>query len=69
LCIAVYQALMWAAQRGHAKVVQCLLDVSADVNLQKPDGTTALGLALINKHDQVQILLLVFSLFITSIVL
>lgn len=54
--MGVYQALMWAAQRGHVKVVRCLLDASADVDIQKMDGSTALSLALSSKHDQVQIL-------------
>jgi ankyrin repeat protein len=40
-----YTPLMWASERGHAKVVKLLLDRGADVNAANDSGRTALLLA------------------------
>jgi ankyrin repeat protein len=38
-------ALMWAAKTGQGKVVQCLVDAKADVNVEASNGETALRIA------------------------
>ena len=50
--------LMFAAQRGAVSAARVLIDRGADVDLQDPDGTTALVLAIINAHYDVAALLL-----------
>ncbi len=50
--------LMHAARQGAADGVRTLVDHGADLNLQDPDGTTALVLAIINAHYDVASLLL-----------
>jgi len=45
-----WTALMYAARDGAAGAVGMLADQKADLNLQDPDGTTALMLAIINAH-------------------
>jgi len=45
-----FTPLMWAARAGHIDTVKTLLDLGADVNEAKPEGTTSLVLAIINNH-------------------
>ena len=45
-----FTPLMWAARAGHVDTVKTLLDLGADVNEAKPEGTTSLILAIINNH-------------------
>ena len=45
-----FTPLMWAARAGHVDTVKTLLDLGADVNEAKPEGTTSLMLAVINNH-------------------
>ncbi|MGE0393875.1 MAG: ankyrin repeat domain-containing protein, partial [Vicinamibacterales bacterium] len=45
-----FTPLMWAARGGHIDTVRTLLDLGADVNEAKPEGTTSLILAIINNH-------------------
>jgi len=45
-----FTPLMWAARAGHVETVRTLLDLGADVNEAKPEGTTSLILAIINNH-------------------
>ena len=46
-------ALIWAAQKGHEKVVEMLLQQGADVDKQKSSGETALIQAAQNGHETV----------------
>ena len=50
--------LMFAAQRGAVATTRVLIDGGAHLDLQDPDGTTALVLAIINAHYDVAALLL-----------
>ncbi|MGE3578735.1 MAG: ankyrin repeat domain-containing protein, partial [Vicinamibacterales bacterium] len=45
-----FTPLMWAARGNHVDTVRTLLDLGADVNDAKPEGTTSLILAIINNH-------------------
>jgi ankyrin repeat protein len=45
-----WTALMYAARDGAKDAVAMLADQKADLNMQDPDGTTALMLAIINAH-------------------
>jgi ankyrin repeat protein len=49
--------LMFAAQRGAAAAARVLADRGANLDLQDPDGTSALVLAIINAHYDVAALL------------
>ena len=49
----MFQALMWAACRGHIRVVHALLEGGADANKQCGDGSKAVDLAAVNGQDQV----------------
>jgi ankyrin repeat protein len=44
---------MWAAARGHAEVVQVLLETGADVNVKDKNGKTALMRAVIKGHKEI----------------
>ena len=44
---------MWAACRGHIRVVHALLEGGADANKQCGDGSKAVDLAAVNGQDQV----------------
>jgi ankyrin repeat protein len=50
--------LMFAAQQGALDAARALIDRRATLDLQDPDGTTALVLAIINAHYDVAALLL-----------
>jgi ankyrin repeat protein len=50
--------LMFAAREGAVSAARVLIDRGADLDLQDPDGTTALVLAIINAHYDVAALLL-----------
>ena len=50
--------LMDAAENGHERVAELLLQRGAEVNLQNSDGWTALMQAAINGHERVVELLL-----------
>jgi ankyrin repeat protein len=50
--------LMFAAQRGAAAAARVLADRGANLDLQDPDGTSALVLAIINAHYDLAALLL-----------
>lgn len=45
-----FTPLMWAARGGHIDTVKALLDLGANVNETKAEGTTPLILAIINNH-------------------
>lgn len=45
-----FTPLMWAARAGHIETVRTLLDLGANVDEAKPEGTTSLTLAIINNH-------------------
>jgi uncharacterized protein len=45
-----FTPLLWAARGGHAETVKALIDLGADVNEAKPEGTTSLIIAIINNH-------------------
>ena len=47
------QALMWAACRGHIRVVHALLEGGADSRKQCSDGSRAIDLAAVNGQIQV----------------
>ena len=49
---------MFAARQGALEAAQALADAGADLNLQDPDGTPALTLAIVNGHHDVARLLL-----------
>ena len=51
-------ALYWAADRGHASVISCLLKHGADLNAQGEDGQTALHCAIVCEYEDVVGLLL-----------
>ncbi len=42
--------LLFAAREGCIDCIDALLDAGADINLDDPDGTTALIMALLNRH-------------------
>jgi ankyrin repeat protein len=53
-----FSALMFAARQGAGDSVRALADANANLNIQDPDGTTALILAVVNVHQDVAALLL-----------
>ncbi|MEP7304000.1 MAG: ankyrin repeat domain-containing protein [Acidobacteriota bacterium] len=53
-----FTALMFAARQGAIDAVRALADAGANLNLQDPDGTPALALAVVNVHHDVAALLL-----------
>lgn len=46
-------ALQYAAESGHARIVQLLIDNGADLNAQTEHGASALHLAVLRKHEAV----------------
>src|SRR5262249_16778063 len=42
--------LMYAARQGSLEAAQTLVEAGADLNLADPDGTTALLVAIMNRH-------------------
>jgi len=53
-----FTALMFAARQGAIDAVRALADAGAKLNIQDPDGTPALTLAVVNVHHDVAALLL-----------
>ncbi len=53
-----WTALMYAARQGSRAAIGALVDAGADLNGADPDGTTALGFAVINAHADAAELLL-----------
>ena len=53
-----HTALYWAADRGHASVITCLIKHGADLNVQGEDGQTALHCAIVCEYEDVVGLLL-----------
>jgi ankyrin repeat protein len=53
-----FTALMFAARQGAQDSASVLAEAGADLNLQDPDGTPALTLAIVNVHHDVARLLL-----------
>ena len=53
-----FTALMFAARQGSLDAAQALADAGADLNVQDPDGTPALTMAIVNGHHDVARLLL-----------
>ena len=53
-----FTALMFAARQGALAAATALADAGADLNLQDPDGTPALTVAIVNGHHDVARLLL-----------
>ncbi len=53
-----FTALMFAARQGALEAAQALADARADLNVQDPDGTPALTVAIVNGHHDVARLLL-----------
>ncbi len=53
-----FTALMFAARQGAIDAVRALADAGANLNVQDPDGTPALTLAVVNVHHDVAALLL-----------
>jgi ankyrin repeat protein len=53
-----FTALMFAARQGALGAARALADAGADLNLQDPDGTPALTVAIVNGHHDVARLLL-----------
>ena len=53
-----FTALMFAARQGALEAATALADAGADLNVQDPDGTPALTLAIVNGHHEVARLLL-----------
>jgi len=53
-----FTALMFAARQGAADAARALADAGANLDLQDPDGTPALTLAVVNVHHDVAALLL-----------
>ena len=45
--------LLYAADRGHLEIVQCLLANKAEVNIHDQDGQTALDYAKMCEHEDV----------------
>jgi len=45
-----FTPILWATREGHINTVKVLLEAGADVNDVKPDGRTALILAIENRH-------------------
>lgn len=52
-----FSAVMYAAREGALDAVRVLADAKANLDLQDPEGTTALMLAIINAHYDVSALL------------
>ena len=48
-----FTALMFAARQGAIDATKALADASADLNIQDPDGTPALTVAIVNTHHDV----------------
>ena len=46
---------MWAASKGHLRVVQVLLEGGADPNMQTSNGSRAADVALAAGHDVVSV--------------
>jgi ankyrin repeat protein len=53
-----FTALMFAARQGALDAVRALADAGARLNVQDPDGTPALTLAVVNVHQDVAALML-----------
>ena len=53
-----FTALMFAARQGALEAATALADAGADLNLQDPDGTPALTVAIVNGHHDVARVLL-----------
>jgi uncharacterized protein len=53
-----FTALMFAARQGSLEAAQALAEARADLNVQDPDGTPALTVAIVNGHHDVARLLL-----------
>ncbi|HEU4692897.1 MAG TPA: ankyrin repeat domain-containing protein [Vicinamibacterales bacterium] len=53
-----FTALMFAARQGAVGAAEVLADAHADLNVQDPDGTPALTIAIVNGHHDVARLLL-----------
>ena len=53
-----FTAMMFAARQGALDAAKALADAGADLNLQDPDGTPALTVAIVNGHHDVAQLLL-----------
>jgi uncharacterized protein len=53
-----FTALMFAARQGALEAAQALAEARADLNVQDPDGTPALTVAIVNGHHDVARLLL-----------
>jgi ankyrin repeat protein len=53
-----FTALMFAARQGALEASRALADAGANLNLQDPDGTPALTVAIVNGHHDVARLLL-----------
>jgi len=53
-----FTAVMFAARQGAIDAARALADAGADLNIQDPDGTPALTVAIVNTHHDVARLLL-----------
>ena len=53
-----FTALMFAARQGAVDAARALADAHADLNVQDPDGTPAMTVAIVNGHHDVARLLL-----------
>jgi ankyrin repeat protein len=53
-----WTALMYAARHGSSAAIAALAEAGADLDVVDPDGTTALGFAVMNVHAQAAELLL-----------
>lgn len=53
-----FTAMMFAARQGSLDAAKALADAGVDLNLQDPDGTPALTIAIVNGHHDVAQLLL-----------
>jgi ankyrin repeat protein len=53
-----FTAVMFAARQGSLEAAQALAEARADLNVQDPDGTPALTVAIVNGHHDVARLLL-----------